>query len=156
MGEVERNGTVEDSLFVQDVLTAFSYAPETTMRLRMELRPFVRWSPTHRFSMKWNPYFILPTYEMTSIVTGKTLGGENYEDRRYDWRLDSQFEVSISMDNDDDASNKEVSMGLSYRVMYDHAPARAFTGAFDANGIPLLVSSPDVHNIVLLKFIVGI
>lgn len=156
MGEVERNGTVKDSLFVGDVLTAFSYAPETTMRLRFEMRPFVRWSPTHRFTVKWNPYFVLPTWDMTSIVTGKTLGGEEYEDRRYDWRLDSQFEVSIAMDNDDDASNKEVSMGLSYRVLYDHAPARSFTGAYDERGIPLLVSSPDVHNIVLLKFTVAI
>ncbi|MEZ4883853.1 MAG: hypothetical protein R3E32_03865 [Chitinophagales bacterium] len=85
-----------------------------TNKLRWELRPTFAWQPKDKYKLKIYPYFKMPLGKGFSTVSQGDL-----EDRRYDLFVDLVSSFSIQIE-------KNFSIVIHYRVLYDHAPKRAY------------------------------
>lgn len=87
---------------------------DATNRLRWQIRPTIKWQPKDGYTFRLYPYLKLPLGNMYDTVIE-----DGNMDKRFDYFLDlhSSFDIAIE---------KNFSIRIFYRLLYDNAPKRAF------------------------------
>lgn len=146
--EVEK-AFATDSLFTTAGKQEFTQSFDASLHLRWELRPTIDIKPTDNWSFKIRPYFKMPMpWEWYSRVSkyGQT-------SKAIDYRLDVQTNLSIRLA---EWVNKQASVELQYRILYDNAPRRTFIDpALSTDAVPQLLQAQQTHHIIRLMFQVG-
>ncbi len=75
---------------------------------------------------------------------------QGFTSKAIDYRLDLLANLTIKLA---DWSNKQASLDVQYRILYDNAPQRNFLDPLlSTDGLPLLLAAQKTHQIVRLMF----
>ncbi|HEX5626127.1 MAG TPA: hypothetical protein VFX48_08930, partial [Saprospiraceae bacterium] len=108
----------------KDTLITYGFA--STNRLRAEIRPGFVWKPKDKYRLKFHPYIKFPLDRLNHVVTA-----DGARDERLDYFVDLHASLDISVD-------KNFSISLAYRYLYDHAPNRIFFQQADGSQVLLV------------------
>lgn len=141
--------SASDSLLTVSGKQNFTQSYNASLHLRWEMRPTIDVKPSDNWSFKVRPYFKLPMpWEWYSTV----ISSNGYTSKAIDYRLDVQTNLTIKLA---DWFNKQASVDIQYRVLYDNAPRRSFLDpSLSPGGVPLLLAAQKTHQIVRLMFMV--
>lgn len=146
--EVEK-AFATDSLLTTAGKQQFTQSFDASLHLRWELRPTIDLRPTENWALKIRPYFKMPMpWEWYSRVSNY-----GYTSKAIDYRLDVQTSLSIKLA---EWINKQASVELQYRILYDNAPRRTYLNPIlSPDAVPLLLKAQHTHHIIRLMFQVG-
>lgn len=141
--------SASDSLITVSGKQNFTQSYAASLHLRWEMRPTLDVKPSDNWTFKIRPYFKLPMpWEWYSTV--KSSNG--FTSKAIDYRLDVQTNLTIKLA---DWFNKQASVDIQYRILYDNAPRRSFLDpALSPTTAPLLLAAQKTHQIVRLMFMV--
>lgn len=111
-----------------------------TNRLRWEARPSFVWQPKDNYKLKIYPYFKMPLGQYYSTVTQGDL-----VDSRYDYFIDIVSSLSIKIE-------KNFSISLNYRRLYDNAPKRKYIEQDDRSFILLVGQQTNSNYSISFNF----
>lgn len=112
--------------------STFNIPFDATNKVRMEVRPTFTWQPKDGYTFKIYPYFKLPLGQTYDIVEGGGL-----VDKRLDYFLDLQTRFNVRVE-------RNFSIGIFYRLLYDNAPKRKFLQQADESYV--LLSGQERHS----------
>lgn len=138
--------TATDTLYTILGKQQFTQSYDATLKLRWEMRPTIDVKPTDKWSFKIRPFIKMPMpWEWYS-----TVNSHGFTSKAIDYRLDLLANLTIKLA---DWSNKQASLDVQYRILYDNAPQRNFLDPLlSTDGLPLLLAAQKTHQIVRLMF----
>lgn len=125
------NTIVENSLVLDGEERIVTKKFDASNRFMWEVRPTLVWRPNDRCKLKIYPYLKMPFGDPYSNISE---GGN--VDRRLDYFVDLITALDIKVD-------KNFSVAIKYRLVYDHAPRRIFIQ--DSAGEYLLLMGQKQH-----------
>ncbi|MEP6647492.1 MAG: hypothetical protein ABJC12_10425 [Saprospiraceae bacterium] len=121
------------------------FAP--TQKLRFECRPFLDWAPSSSIKFSLRPYFkfpFLPRFYESYISNGEEI-------KKFDWRLDLESSITISVEGPNDFDGKGVSFSLGYNLYYDNAPQTKLSSKLGLDGSNVRVFANNIHQVIRME-----